>query len=161
VLPSVHKHIALLGSKPNFAQAATEMRTRQEKSNRFAKSFKLARGGFYDIDFLAAYLMLTTAGIEPENTDARLQRLQKGGVLDADTSSQLREAARLYRTVDHAVRLVTGRARPELPAAEHARQATESLVSRILNCPNGHDLQTELDSTAVRVRATFTRIVSS
>ena len=161
VLPSVHKQIARLGAQPNFAQAAAEMRTRQEKSNRFAKSFKLARGGFYDIDFLAAYLMLRKAEIKPRNTDARLQRLQQTGLLGAQTGTQLREAALLYRTVDHAVRLVTGRARPELPAAEHARQATEELVSRILNRSNGHDLQAELDSTATKVREAFTRIVSS
>lgn len=161
VLPSVHAQIARLATQTNFAQAAIEMRTRQEKSNRFAKSFKLARGGFYDIDFLAACLMLRQTEIEAENTDARLKRLCEAGAIDQDTTAQLREAARLYRTVDHAVRLVTGRARPELPAAEHARQATESLVSRILNRPNGHDLQAELDSTAVRVREAFTRIVSA
>lgn len=161
VLPSVHAQIARLATQTNFAQAAIEMRTRQEKSNRFAKSFKLARGGFYDIDFLAACLMLRQTEIEAENTDARLKRLCEAGAMDQDTTAQLREAARLYRTVDHAVRLVTGRARPELPAAEHARQATESLVSRILNRPNGHDLQAELDSTAVRVREAFTRIVSA
>ena len=161
VLPSVDAQIARLATQTTFAQAAIEMRTRQEKSNRFAKSFKLARGGFYDIDFLAACLMLRQTEIEAENTDARLKRLYEAGAIDQDTTAQLRDAALLYRTVDHAVRLVTGRARPELPAAEHARQATESLVSRILNRPIGHDLQAELDSTAVRVREAFTRIVSA
>lgn len=160
VLPAVHKQITRIGAQPNFAQAATEMRTRQERSNRFARSFKLARGGFYDIDFLAAYLALRTPFIVAECTDARLERLQEAGDLGQGIANELRDAARLYRTVDHAVRLVTGRARPELPSAEHARQATESLVSRILNRPNGHDLQAELDSTAVRVRGLFIGILS-
>ncbi|HEY6253576.1 MAG TPA: hypothetical protein VI685_26760, partial [Candidatus Angelobacter sp.] len=161
VLPSVHRQIARLGSQPNFAQDATEMRTRQERSNRFARSFKLARGGFYDIDFLAAYLMLRKAQIAAESTDVRLQRLHEAGILDRETTNGLRDAARLYRTADHAVRLVTGRARPELPAAEHARQATENLVKRILNRPSGHDLQAELDLTAIKVREAFVRIFNT
>lgn len=161
VPPSVHENIARLAAQPNFAHAATDMRIKQEKSNRFARSFKLARGGFYDIDFLASYLMLRRAQIAPESTDARLQRLQGAGVLDDAAANELRASARLYRTVDHAVRLVTGRARPELPAAEHARQATENLVNRILNRANRHALQAELDSTAVRVREAFVKILNS
>lgn len=161
VLPAVHTQIARLGSQPNFAQAATEMRTKQEKSNRFAMSFKLARGGFYDIDFLAAYLMLRKTEIVAESTDLCLQRLHHAGVLDQATANELRDAARLYRTVDHAVRLVTGRARPELPAAEHARHSTEALVNRILNRSNGRDLQAELNSTAVKVREAFVRLLST
>ncbi|HEY6350850.1 MAG TPA: hypothetical protein VI636_15725 [Candidatus Angelobacter sp.] len=161
VLPSAHRQIARLGSQPGFAQAATEMRMKQEKSNRFARSFKLARGGFYDIDFLAACLMLRKTQIAAESTDVRLQRLQHAGVLDRDTTNHLREAACLYRTADHAVRLVTGRARPELPAAEHARKATENLVKRTLNRLHGRDLQAELDSTAVRVREVFVNILST
>lgn len=161
VLPAVHTQIARLGSQPNFAQAATEMRTKQEKSNRFARSFKLARGGFYDIDFLAAYLMLKKTEIVAESTDLCLQRLHYAGVLDQATANELRDAARLYRTVDHAVRLVTGRARPELPAAEHARHSTEALVNRILNRSNGRDLQAELNSTAVKVREAFVRLLST
>lgn len=161
VLPAVHTQIARLGSQPNFAQAATEMRTKQEKSNRFARSFKLARGGFYDIDFLAAYLMLKKTEIVAESTDLCLQRLHYAGVLDQATANELRDAARLYRTVDHAVRLVTGRARPELPSAEHARHSTEALVNRILNRSNGRDLQAELNSTAVKVREAFVRLLST
>jgi glutamine synthetase adenylyltransferase len=97
--------------------------------------------------------MLKTAQITSENTQLQLQRLRDAGVLDHAAAEDLLQAALLYRTVDHAVRLVTGRARPELPAAEHARQSTESLVSKILN--QRQDLQGRLDATAVRVRQIF------
>ena len=159
VLPLVQTQIVGMAAQPRFADAAVEMRSKQEKSNRFARSFKLARGGFYDIDFLASYLLLKNAEITPENTHLRLQRLRDAGVLDPGAAEELRKAALLYRTVDHAVRLVTGRARPELPAAEHARQSTESLVARMLNRPNHHDLQGELDSTALQVRQTFSELL--
>ncbi len=155
VLPMVHEQIKRLAVQPGFARAAVEMRARQEKSNRFAKSFKLARGGFYDIDFLASYWMLKHAQMTPENTCRRIQDLQQGGQLDSTRADALLQAATLYRTVDHAVRLVTGRARPELPSAEHARQSTEMLVRKMLKIAMHNDLQAELESTAVKVRSIF------
>ena len=150
-----------MAAQPRFAQAAVEMRARQEKSNRFSRSFKLARGGFYDIDFLASYFMLKKAPIAADNTEHRLRALQQAGLLEASVAEELAQAALLYRTVDHAVRLVTGRARPELPAAEHARQATESLVNRILSRRNSGDLQVELEATAVRVRQIFGELLAT
>ena len=161
VLSLVHTRIKHMASHPTFAHAAMEMRTRQEKSNRFAKSFKLARGGFYDIDFLVSYLMLRNTQIAPDNTYFRLQHLQGAGLLDQPTTEELRKATLLYRTADHAVRLVTGRARPELPAAEHARQCTEALLGKILHRSNRDDLQEELESTAKSVREIFLRIISA
>lgn len=161
LLPLVQRQITGMASKPDFARAAVEMRAKQEKSNRFARSFKLARGGFYDIDFLASYLMLKTVEITPESTWVRLQKLGTAGVLERGTVEELCEAAVLYRTVDHAVRLVTGRARPELPAAEHARHATEMLVRKILQRANYEDLQQELEKTAQRVRAIFEQVLGA
>ena len=38
---------------------------------------------------------------------------------------------------------------------------TTALVNRILKRPNGHDLQKELDTTAVRVREIFLKAVSA
>jgi glutamate-ammonia-ligase adenylyltransferase len=161
LLPAVHRQIARMASHHDFARAAVEMRTKQEKSNRFAHSFKLARGGFYDIDFLASYLMLKHTEITPASTWLRLQTLGESGVLDRATVEELCKAAVLYRTADHAVRLVTGRARPELPSAEHARHATEALVRKILNRPNHGDVQQELESTAHRVREIFNQVLGN
>jgi [glutamine synthetase] adenylyltransferase / [glutamine synthetase]-adenylyl-L-tyrosine phosphorylase len=161
VLPPVHERIRAIAADSGFARAAMEMRSKQEKSNRFSGSFKLTRGGFYDIDFLASFLLLKSTQIVPENTNARLARLQDSKLLEEDAAAELRSAALLYRTVDHAVRLVTGRARPELPAAEHARQATEMLVSRMLQRPRMENLQAELDSTAQRVRQIFSSMLNT
>jgi [glutamine synthetase] adenylyltransferase / [glutamine synthetase]-adenylyl-L-tyrosine phosphorylase len=157
----VRERIAQMAAQPKFAQAAVEMRARQEKANRFGKSFKLARGGFYDIDFIASYFMLRAAQITADNTEHRLRELQQAGLLDNSVADELEQAALLYRTVDHAVRLVTGRARPDLPAAEHARQATENLVGRILSRHGNGDLQAKLEATAIRVRQIFTRLLNA
>ena len=160
LVPLVQEQIARIASDAGFARATVEMRARQEKSNRFAKSFKLTRGGFYDIDFLASYLMLRNSRIAPESTNVRLQQLQRAGVLQEPVAQELQHATVLYRTVDHAIRLVTGRARPELPSTEHARHATESLVNRILKRPARDNLQMELDATAGRVREIFNQVLS-
>ena len=160
IVPAVKNRIVNIAAQPGFTRAAAEMRMYLEKSNRYERSFKLAAGGFYDIDFLASYLMLQSGRVEPENTGERLQRLQQMGRMNAQTVEILRDAARLYRTADHAIRLVTGRPRPELPAAEHARAATESLVNRILNRPIGSSLQNDLDTMQKKVREIFLRMMT-
>jgi len=69
--------------------------------------------------------------------------------------------ALLYRTADHAIRLVTGRDRPELPAIEHQRQAVGKIVATALGWPGETDLQLELQRTQTDVRRIFVEIVGS
>src|SRR5260370_27927468 len=121
-----------LADKPGFALAVMEMRGGLEKSNRYPHSFKLARGGFYDIDFLASYLVLRSPSLVPGNTIDRLSHLAEMGVLDHAICEELLQAAVLYRTVDHLIRRVTVSDRPELPEDEHARSTIEKLVICIL-----------------------------
>lgn len=161
VLTSVWRQIVELAARPGFPAAVVEMRGRLEKSNRYANSFKLARGGFYDIDFIASYVMLRDAYLAPGNTLERLAALHHAGFLEAADFERLGEATLLYRTADHAIRLVTGRARPELPVAEHARQATEKMVGRILGTHADRDLQSKLQETQEQVRDLFSKIVGS
>ena len=159
VLTSVWHQIVEIAARPGFPAAVAEMRGRLEKANRYANSFKLARGGFYDIDFIASYVMLREANLVPGNTLERLEALTRAGFLEAGDCEALRKATLLYRTVDHAIRLVTGKARPELPVAEHARQATEKMAGRILGTGMERDLQSKLRETQEKVRRLFTRIV--
>jgi [glutamine synthetase] adenylyltransferase / [glutamine synthetase]-adenylyl-L-tyrosine phosphorylase len=145
--------------RPGFAAAVQEMRMRLEKSNRYPHSFKLAAGGFYDVDFIAAYVMLTQANLVPGNTQERLEQLHEAGLLERPVFQRLLRAALLYRTTDHAIRLVTGRARPELPAAGHQRHAIENMVRRIQGRTEAGDLQSELRKTQAEVREMFLQIV--
>ena len=160
LLPRVQDLIMEIASRPGFAGAVAEMRARLEKSNRYPHSFKLARGGFYDIDFIASFLLLLSRSLHPGNTLQRLGHLHRCGALDLSTFEQLHEATVLYRTADHVIRLVTGRARPELPAAEHARGAVNRLVAKILGSAE-IDLQREFDVCAGRVRTIFQQVVTS
>jgi glutamate-ammonia-ligase adenylyltransferase len=159
LLALVWRQIVETAFRPGFSAAVLEMRGRLEKSNRYPGSFKLARGGFYDIDFIASYLMLTQASLITGNTLERLEALQRAQLLEQSIFEKLREATLLYRTSDHAIRLVTGRARPELPTADHARQATEKIVKQILCRLEEKDLQSELRVTQDRVRKMFLGVI--
>jgi glutamine synthetase adenylyltransferase len=159
-LAPVWHRIVEIGAQPGFAADVREMRSRLEKANRFAHSFKLARGGFYDIDFIASYLMLREASLASGNILDRLQHLQQAGTLNPATSAELEQAAILYRTADHVIRLVTGRARPELPEAEHARGAVEGLVGEILKTAKPGNLQDWLQETAETMRRIFESLVT-
>jgi glutamate-ammonia-ligase adenylyltransferase len=159
VLTPAWNRIVDIAFQPEFAPAVREMRARLEKSNRYLHSFKLARGGFYDIDFLASYLMLKSTSPAQGSTIDRLRHLQQAGALDPTIGEELVQAAILYRTADHVIRLVTGRARPELPEAEHARAAVEQLVSSIVDRDPRQNLQAQLEGTAVRVRKIFDRLI--
>ncbi|HEX7289149.1 MAG TPA: hypothetical protein VF532_23395 [Candidatus Angelobacter sp.] len=160
-LAPVWHRIVEIAAQPGFSSAVREMRARLERANRYPHSFKQARGGFYDIDFIASYLMLRHASLAHGNTHERLQHLAQIGALDRPSAGQLEQAAILYRTADHVIRLVTGRARPELPEAEHARKAVEDLVGAILGRPKGKDFQDDLRETSEQVRGIFERIFAA
>lgn len=159
VLSAVRQRIVEMGHARGFAKQVVEMRARLEKSNRYAHSFKLARGGFYDVDFIVSFLVLNRVVSCDGNTLERLDHLRQGGAFTQPVFAALQRATLLYRTTDHVIRLVTGRARPELPEAEHARQATVLLVNRILGRDSGVDVQTELDATKHEVRNIFVEVV--
>lgn len=152
---SLKDRIVGLAWQPGFPRAVVEMRSRLEKSNRYPHSFKLARGGFYDIDFVASSLMLRHGSLCSGNTLRRLSYLCTAGFLEQPAFDQLHEAVVLYRTADHVIRLVTGRARPELPVAEHARQAVSELLRQILGIHRDSSIQERLNATATQVRAIF------
>jgi glutamate-ammonia-ligase adenylyltransferase len=161
LVPKVQHRITEIASRAAFPRAVAEMRVRLEKSNRYPHSFKLARGGFYDIDFIASFLMLRHGSLDSGNTLERLEHLHRCGAIDSPTFEHLRDATLLYRTTDHIIRLVTGRARPELPSAEHARAAVEELTGAILGRRTFQSLQNELSATSELVRSAFLRVLLS
>src|SRR5205814_2217116 len=95
-------------------------------------SFKTIAGGFYDIDFLTSFLLVTSGGAPPrQNIRETLAQLAARGLLNTAAHSALDAAAELLRSVEHVIRLVLGRPRKWLPAAEWRcrRTAPESLTS--------------------------------
>jgi glutamate-ammonia-ligase adenylyltransferase len=142
-----------------LADEVRAMRLKLEKSDT-RENFKVCEGGFYDIDFIASYL-LVCHGIEGTagNIRERLYGLAERKLLSDADCATLDLAAELLRTVEHVIRLVMGRARKTLPVVEHSREVTERLTARILDRKFLEGLQAELSNSATVVRAVYERVV--
>jgi glutamate-ammonia-ligase adenylyltransferase len=141
--------------------------------------FKSVRGGYYDIDYILALLLLTTAGPDSERAPLPLlaslslfdpERLR--AVLDVSEWETLRSAAALYRCTDHAARLITGR-----PVAAYRRRGKETPPGEwFLDLPRRHDVcrllhnwgiplpaefEATIDTARENVRALYQRVVVS
>lgn len=109
-----------------------QMRQRLEKEQGGLSLLKAGRGAYYDIDFALMYLRLKGAGIfyRVLNTPARIEVIEQMGHLDRATAEFLRDAATLFRAVDHGLRLTTGHAGGKLPNSASQLEMLTELVSR-------------------------------
>jgi glutamine synthetase adenylyltransferase len=89
----------------------------------------------------------------------RLWRCSAKGALEKRDAAPLDHAAELFRTIEHVLRLVTGRNCRWVPSAEHARHAVETLTSQILRREFPDGLEEELLRTFTEVRSIYERVV--
>jgi glutamate-ammonia-ligase adenylyltransferase len=144
-----------------FLAAVREMRSRLEHAEPVAGNFKTGPGGVYDIDFLACYLAVRhELGVPGGNLRERLRSLHDRGWLQGPDWAALDQAAELFRTVEHAVRLVVGKARKSLPGTEHGRCAAERLTFRLLRREFMGGLEAELARTMAAVRGIYERLLA-
>ncbi len=143
-----------------FPRAVRDMRQRLQDASAPEKSIRTSAGGLYDIDFLSSF-SLVKHGLRPKSGTLRdrLWRCSGADVLDKRSAAVLDHAAELFRTVEHVLRLVTGRNARWLPSAEHVRHAIEVLSSRILHREFAQGLEQELLSTFAQVREIYDQVV--
>src|SRR4051812_144690 len=144
----------------SFPQAVRDMRTKLQDATAPAKSIRTSAGGLYDIDFLSSFLLVKNE-IRPKTGTLRdrLWRCSAKGALEKRDAALLDHAAEFFRTVEHVLRLVTGRNGRWLPSAEHARGAVEKLASQILRREFSEGLEKELLLTFTEVRSIYDRVV--
>ncbi len=132
-----------------------KMRLRLEEETGKARPLKAGSGGYYDIDFVLLFLRLKNAGIyyRALNTPARIKALEAIGALNAQNASFLTDAATFYRALDHAIRLISGKAEGHLPKSSSQRDNLESILPRWTPIPLH-----ELKQVQLATRALFTRI---
>jgi [glutamine synthetase] adenylyltransferase / [glutamine synthetase]-adenylyl-L-tyrosine phosphorylase len=120
--------------------------------------FRNECGGFYDIDYLVAFLLLSKRLAPPGGHILRqIAALESAGALSPAEAQTLRSAALLYRGVDHAVRLVTGR-----PAEQAPEPPLAARVARLLadwQIPQAENLAAGIEEAREQVRALYNRIV--
>jgi [glutamine synthetase] adenylyltransferase / [glutamine synthetase]-adenylyl-L-tyrosine phosphorylase len=159
---------AVVGGMKRFAASGTllsevlAMRAKltEAESGKLKDNFKTGAGGFYDIDFIAAYLLLRHGrGAQPANIRQRLYLLAEQGLLNDADCATLDYSAEVLRTVDHVIRLVTGRTFKSLPPTEHGRAMTEQLAGRLLQKQFSGGLEPELRRLFASVREVFDRLM--
>ena len=120
------------GRNADLATWLRDMRSRIETERAAAEPVKAGPGGYFDIDFILLFLRLKSAGLFFEflSTPKRIAIVRQLGGLSEEQARFLEEAAIFLRAVDHAVRVVTGRAAGDIPAAAGAQESVRELVSR-------------------------------
>lgn len=120
------------GQSHRSRQQLREMRTRLEREQGKSHALKAGFGGYYDIDFLLMYLRLKSAGIffKVLNTPERIDVIEQMGHLERDDAEFLRDAATIFRAVDHGIRLYNGQPSDSLPSSGAAFDSVAEMVQR-------------------------------
>jgi [glutamine synthetase] adenylyltransferase / [glutamine synthetase]-adenylyl-L-tyrosine phosphorylase len=120
------------GQSHRSRQQLREMRTRLEREQGKSHALKAGFGGYYDIDFLLMYLRLKSAGIffKVLNTPERIDVIEQMGHLERDDAEFLRDAATIFRAVDHGIRLYSGQPSDSLPSSGAAFDSVAEMVQR-------------------------------
>ena len=127
--------------------------------------FKKIAGGYYDLEYILAFLFLTRGlprGLAVSGHVLRqIAALESAGPeasgLSSTHAQSLRAAALLYRSIDHAIRLVTGRPANRLPEPALAER-----VLRLLerwNLPLADGLEAAVENMRRQTRALYEQLV--
>jgi glutamate-ammonia-ligase adenylyltransferase len=109
-----------------------QMRMRLQREQGPVTPLKAGYGGYYDADFILMYLRLKGAGMfyKKLNTPERIDIVEKMGHLERGEAEFLLHAITFFRALDHAIRLVTGRAEEKLPDSGPELERIAALLSR-------------------------------
>ncbi len=155
-LEEVQAGTAEVAKRTNFESNLSEVRSRLERSET-AQNFKSGPGGIYDLDYLAGFLQVRHQLWLPGPLQARLQLLRDHDRLSEDEHLRLSESARFLRTVEHVIRLVSGRARKWLPVAEHPRRAVYKLLWGMLGADDSFEPEMHLAEVLRQTREIYAR----
>lgn len=126
-----------------------ELLVRETAGPRPKGELKKIPGGFYDLEYVLAFLFLTHRPVTPGGHVLRqIAALESAGALDAQAAHTLRSSALLYRGLDHAVRLITGRTAGRMPEPALAERVACLLERWGVPLPPG-------DSSAGRIERAF------
>ena len=152
------------GSEPDLEGELHRMRRRLEREVAVPPgNTKTAPGGYYDVDFCVSYLRLRHRLGMPAgaNVAEQVGALRRAGLVTEEDARTLADGAAFLRSVDHAARLVTGRATPGLPEHVGHAEAVESLVRRWGLVRGEETLAKRLRETQQEVRYTYRRLVGA
>jgi glutamate-ammonia-ligase adenylyltransferase len=153
-LEAVRKGISQIATRPGFDAQLSDIRTKVERSEA-GPNLKTGPGGIYDLDYLAGSQQARHQVWLAGNLRDRLQLLREHGLLTPNEFATLLESALFLRTLEHVVRLVTGRARKWLPVATHPHRSVQKLLWRILGAEDSFDPEVLLKKVLQQTRELY------
>jgi glutamate-ammonia-ligase adenylyltransferase len=153
-------------SSREFAEQLSRTRDRLEKEVKpqGMGSFKHSAGGYYDVEYILAYLTLTR-GLMPRPAEGpghvlrQIAAVESAGALDPTRAQSLRAAALLYRSLDHALRLITGAATSQMPEPALAERVAPLLAE--WKVPIGVSLESAVLAARRDIRKLYEQIILS
>ncbi|MBV9612146.1 MAG: hypothetical protein JO091_06720 [Acidobacteriaceae bacterium] len=146
------------GQSGRSKQDLRQMRLRLQREQGALTPLKAGEGGYYDADFILMYLRLKGAGMffKSLNTPERIDIVEKMGHLERADAEFMMQATTFFRAVDHALRILSGRAEEKLPASHTEREMLRELVQRWTHeIPSDSSLDDELFSLQHKMRRLF------
>jgi glutamate-ammonia-ligase adenylyltransferase len=124
---------------------------------------KTAPGGYYDVDFAVSYMRLQrrVAASPGANMAEQIAALRAAEVIGAEDATALSEGAGFLRSVDHIVRLVTGKAPNGLPENGSDAETVESVAHRWNLMAAEQTLAGKLRETQQHLRYVYRRLVGA
>jgi glutamate-ammonia-ligase adenylyltransferase len=149
---------------PDLEGELHRMRRRLEREKEApASNTKTAPGGYYDVDFAVAYLRLRNRLAVPAgaNMGQRIAVLRAAGLISEEDSTALTEGSAFLRSVDHALRLVIGKAASSLPEHVGHAEAVDTLARRWGLVESSETLAQRLHAVQQQVRYVYRRLVEA
>jgi len=139
-----------------------QMRRRLERAVTVpSTNTKSAPGGYYDVEFTVSYLRLRRGVAAPAgaNMAEQIAALRSAEAITAEDAAVLTEGAGFLRSVDHILRLVTGRAPAGLPENTVDADTAHDLARRWGLLAEGQTLAGRLSETQQRLRTVYSKLV--
>jgi len=148
----------------DFEGELHQMRRRLEREVTVPSSnTKTAPGGYYDVDFAVSYMRLRgrVAALPGANMAEQIAALRAAKAISAEDATALTGGAGFLRSLDHIIRLVTGKAPNGLPDNGAHAETAESVARRWNLISEGQTLPPMLQETQQRLRYVYRRLVGS
>jgi glutamate-ammonia-ligase adenylyltransferase len=159
--PFIWRRTLDFGAIGEITAISRRIRDHYAQGQAFGPGFDLkrGRGGIREIEFFVQIHQLIHGGREPElrpaSTPEALAALEKAGRIGADEAAALRDAYRLFRTIEHRLQMVDDRQTHSLPADPAALDN----VARLHGLDGGGALLDLLRPHVARVAAIYDTLV--
>jgi len=149
------------GLDEGAAKLLGSMRSRIEKEQGRKNPLKSGSGGYYDIDFILLYQRLKSAGIffEYLTTPQRIEIARALGNLGEEDCEFLLKAAVFFRSLDHGMRITSGKSAGQAPAAANQQEVLGELMRRWSAIqPSSQPLPAVVEEVRRETRAIYERV---